>query len=52
MGQPKKLVTVHLPDVHLIWIEDQVRAGVYPSRSAAIRQAVRDLIQRKMVKGS
>ena len=52
MGKPKKLVTVYIPDAHLVWIEDQVRAGVYPSRSAAIRQAIRDLIQRRKVKGS
>jgi len=40
-----KLVTVLLPEAYLEGLDELVRAGVYPSRSAAIRAAVRDLLK-------
>ena len=40
-----KLVTVMLPEAYLEGLDELVRAGVYPSRSAAIRAAVRSLLK-------
>jgi len=40
-----KLVTVMLPEAYLEGLDELVRAGVYPSRSAAIRAAVRGLLK-------
>ena len=38
-----KLVTVLLPEAYLTGLDELVRSGMYPSRSAAIRAAVRDI---------
>jgi Arc/MetJ-type ribon-helix-helix transcriptional regulator len=43
-----KLVTVLLPEAYLEGLDDLVRANMYPSRSAAIRAAVRDLLKREL----
>ena len=43
-----KLVSVLLPEAHLKGLHELVRSGMYPSRSAAIRAAVRDLIRREL----
>ncbi len=43
-----KLVTVLLPEAYLEGLDELVRTGMYPSRSAAIRSAVRDLLKREL----
>lgn len=43
-----KLVTVKLPEALIEGIDELVRTGMYPSRSAAIRAAVRDLLKREL----
>jgi len=43
-----KLVTVLLPEAYLEGLDELVRANMYPSRSAAIRAAVRDLLKREL----
>ena len=43
-----KLVTVLLPEAYLVGLDELVRSGMYPSRSAAIRAAVRDLLKREL----
>jgi len=45
---PMKLVTVLLPDMMLIGLDELVRLGYYPSRSAAIRAAIRDMLLREV----
>jgi Arc/MetJ-type ribon-helix-helix transcriptional regulator len=45
-----KLVTVLLPEAYLEGLDDLVRMNMYPSRSAAIRAAVRDLLKRELWK--
>ncbi|TET24930.1 MAG: ribbon-helix-helix protein, CopG family, partial [Candidatus Bathyarchaeum sp.] len=39
-----KLVTLLLPEAYLEGLEELIRAAMYPSRSAAIRAAVRDML--------
>jgi len=43
-----KLVSVLLPEAYLEGLDELVRSGMYPSRSAAIRVAVRDLLKREL----
>jgi antitoxin ParD1/3/4 len=43
-----KLVTVLLPEAYLEGLDELVRAALYPSRIAAIRAAVRDLLKREL----
>ena len=43
-----KLVSVHLPEKYIEYLERLVEMGLYPSRSEAIRVAVRDLIIRDL----
>jgi Arc/MetJ-type ribon-helix-helix transcriptional regulator len=43
-----KLVTVFVPQGYLETIEDMVRKGKYPNRSATIRIAIRELIIKEM----
>jgi Arc/MetJ-type ribon-helix-helix transcriptional regulator len=43
-----KLVTVLLPEASLEGLDELVRGSMYPSRSAAIRAAVRDLLKREL----
>ena len=45
-----KLVTVLLPESHLEGLHELVRDGMYPSRSAAIRMAVRDMLKMELWK--
>lgn len=40
-----KVVTVHLPEQFIEALDEMVRLRLYPSRSEAIRMAVRDLIK-------
>ncbi len=43
-----KLVTVLLPQAYLEGLDELVRANMYPSRSAAIRSSVRDLLKKEL----
>jgi len=43
-----KLATVLLPEAYLAGLDELVRSGMYSSRSAAIREAVRDLLKREL----
>jgi len=43
-----RLVSVTLPEKYLEGLEELVRQGRYPNRSAAIRMAVRDLLLREL----
>ena len=43
-----KLVTVHLPEFYIKGLEQLVEMGRYPSKSEAIRVAVRDLLAREL----
>jgi len=43
-----RLITVHLPDHLVQGLEKLVEGGRYPSRSEAIRVAVRDLLNREL----
>ena len=43
-----KLISVKLPEKYLEGLDTLVRIGVYPSRSEAIRVAVRDLLKREV----
>jgi len=43
-----KLVTVKLPEALLDGLDELIKAGMYQSRSAAIRSAVRDLLKREL----
>jgi Arc/MetJ-type ribon-helix-helix transcriptional regulator len=47
-GEGVKLVTVLLPEAYLEGLDELVRANMYPSRSAAIRSAVRDLLKKEL----
>ncbi|MFX1519768.1 MAG: ribbon-helix-helix domain-containing protein [Promethearchaeota archaeon] len=43
-----RLISVKLPEKYLEGLDTLVRIGVYPSRSEAIRVAVRDLLKREV----
>jgi Arc/MetJ-type ribon-helix-helix transcriptional regulator len=47
-GKRMKLVTVLLPEAYLEGLDELVRASMYPSRSAAIRSAVRDMLKKEL----
>jgi Arc/MetJ-type ribon-helix-helix transcriptional regulator len=46
-----KLVTVLLPEAYLEGLDELVRSNMYPSRSAAIRASVRDLLKKELWAG-
>jgi len=46
------LISVHLPVQMLRELDSLVKTGAYPSRSEAIRVAIRDLILREKAKGN
>lgn len=43
-----KLVTCLLPEAYLEGIDELVRSNMYPSRSSAIRSAVRDMLKKEV----
>ncbi len=45
-----KLVTVKLPDALIQGMDELIGAGMYPSRSAVVRTAVRDLLKNELWK--
>jgi Arc/MetJ-type ribon-helix-helix transcriptional regulator len=42
------LISVKIPEPYLEGLDDLVRLGVYPSRSEAIRVAIRDLLRKEL----
>ena len=48
VGYALKLVTVKLPEGLIKGLDDLVKQGMYPSRSSAIRAAVRDMLKREL----
>jgi len=42
------LISVKIPENSLEGLDDLVRLGVYPSRSEAIRVAIRDLLRKEL----
>jgi Arc/MetJ-type ribon-helix-helix transcriptional regulator len=43
-----KLVSVKFPEAQIDDLEKLVDVGIYPSRSAAIRVAIRDLLKKEL----
>ena len=43
-----KLITVHLPESYVEGLDELVKRKRYPSRSEAIRVAVRDLLAKEL----
>ena len=43
-----KLVSVKLPQALIDGLDELSKSGLYPSRSAAIRTAVRDMLKREL----
>jgi len=43
-----KIVTVLLPEAYLEGLDELVRMNMYPSRSSAIRSAVRDMLKKEL----
>jgi antitoxin ParD1/3/4 len=43
-----RLVTVKLPDALVEGMDELISAGMYPSRSAVVRAAVRDLVRNEL----
>ena len=43
-----KLITVKLPEALVEGVDELVRSGMYPSRSAVVRAAVRDLLKSEL----
>ena len=43
-----KLISVKMPDALVQGLDELIKKGVYPNRSAAIRAAVRDLLQKEL----
>jgi len=43
-----KLITVNLPEAYVSGLERLIMEKLYPSRSEAIRIAVRDLLKREL----
>jgi Arc/MetJ-type ribon-helix-helix transcriptional regulator len=43
-----KVITFKIPKAYLDELDGLVKAGLFPSRSEAIRVAVRDLLQREL----
>jgi len=47
-GLPVQLVTVKMSDIYVKGLDKLVEIGMYPSRSEAIRVAIRDLLRREL----
>lgn len=43
-----KLVTLLLPEAYIEGLDELVRENMYPSRSAAMRIAIRDLLKKEL----
>ena len=47
-----RLIAVHLPEKIVEDIQSLVEKGLYPNRSEAIRNAIRDLLKRELWDGT
>ncbi|MGQ0536237.1 MAG: ribbon-helix-helix domain-containing protein [Methanobacteriota archaeon] len=45
--QPTERVTLRLPTMEVVGLDALIRLGLYPSRSEAIRQAIKILVAQK-----
>ncbi|MEM4576299.1 MAG: ribbon-helix-helix domain-containing protein [Candidatus Nezhaarchaeales archaeon] len=45
-----RIITVKIPEAYLRELDELVRSGIYPSRSEAIRTALRDLLTKEFHK--
>ena len=45
-----RIITVKIPDAYLRDLDELVKTGLYPSRSEAIRTAVRELLRKELHK--
>ena len=43
-----KLVVAKLPEAQVKGLDELVREGMYPNKSTAIREAIRDLLKREL----
>jgi antitoxin ParD1/3/4 len=43
-----KVVTILLPEAYLTGLDELAQSGMYHSRSAAIREAVRDMLKKEL----
>ena len=43
-----QVVSILLPETYLTGLEELEKSGMYPSRSSAIRDAVRDLLKNEL----
>jgi len=43
-----RIITVKIPEAHLRELDELVRLGIYPSRSEAIRVALRELLKKEL----
>ncbi|UCE09819.1 MAG: type II toxin-antitoxin system ParD family antitoxin [Candidatus Thorarchaeota archaeon] len=43
-----RLITVKMSDIYVNGLDKLVESGMYPSRSEAIRVAIRDLLRREL----
>lgn len=43
-----RLITVHLPESYIEGLNELIQRNIYPSRSEAIRVAVRDLLKKEL----
>jgi len=48
LDETMNLISVKIPENSLEGLDDLVRLGVYPSRSEAIRVAIRDLLRKEL----
>ena len=48
VSRAMKLVSVKIPEAQIDGLEKLVDIGFYPSRSAAIRVAIRDLLRKEL----
>ena len=48
VGDCLKLVTVKLPEAQVDGLGELVKMGMYPSKSAAIRAAIRDMLKNEL----
>jgi len=43
-----RIITVKIPEAYLRELDELVKSGMYPSRSEAIRVALRELLKREL----
>ncbi len=43
-----KLISIKLPNAYIEGLTDLVELGIYPSRSEAIRVAIRDMLKKEL----